>query len=351
MTTLALIIANNTQNITTQQFETVIFALCRLDAFRVRESVGVSRTVLFTLPGQACVPLLLPLIQKVFVHERHLFVYDGCCHSVEYGLGLINKYGSSYRQKASKEEWELVSKTPIVNSATFPMAPLRHNRALPDTLSKLNSSQASIVEAWMASVDVFLDMKSKEKKNFYTPFVCRLGFLMKRSGIGNGDGSDLSDLALKNVLEFISGSKSRALPEKVLEAAKSSLKRKRSEFEDAVQSNKLTPDEKILIEKSVFTHKSILIGEKTLLDTVQPKPDWSLKAAKKLKSCLCCLPGEGDEEDESDNEGETTGETVDNGRSDTDQSQSNGRSDNKGGKPKYVDGKAQFAFDPTMFSK
>jgi len=351
MTTLALIIANNTQNITTQQFETVIFALCRLDAFRVRESVGVSRTVLFTLPGQACVPLLLPLIQKVFVHERHLFVYDGCCHSVEYGLGLINKYGSSYRQKASKEEWELVSKTPIVNSATFPMAPLRHNRALPDTLSKLNSSQASIVEAWMASVDVFLDMKSKEKKNFYTPFVCRLGFLMKRSGIGNGDGSDLSELALKNVLEFISGSKSRALPEKVLEAAKSSLKRKRSEFEDAVQSNKLTPDEKILIEKSVFTHKSILIGEKTLLDTVQPKPDWSLKAAKKLKSCLCCLPGEGDEEDESDNEGETTGENVDNGRSDTDQSQSNGRSDNKGGKPKYVDGKAQFAFDPTMFSK
>ena len=344
MTTLALLVSNNTQNITTQQFETIIFALCRLDAYRVREYVGVSRTVLFALPGQACVPRLLPLIQKVFVHERHLFVYDGCCHSVEYGLGLINKYGSSYRQRASKEEWELVSETPTVLSATIPMAPLRHIRALPDTLANLNSSQASIVEAWMASVDVFLDMKSKERKNFYTPFVCRLGFLMRRSGIGNGDGSDLSELALKNVLEFISGSKSRALPEQVLEAAKSSLKRKRSEFEVAIQSNKLTPDEKTLIEKSVFTHKSILIGEKTLLDTVQPKEDWSLKAAKKLKSCMCCLePGEGDEDegDESDGEGETTEKA----RSETDdQSQSRSKSN-------YVDGKAQFAFDPTMFSK
>lgn len=343
MTTLALIASNNTQVISTQQFETIIFALCRLDAFRVRELVGVSRTVLFSLPGQTCVPLLLPLIQKVFVHERHLFVYDGCCHSVESGLGLIKKYGSSYRQQSSKQEWALVSETPRVMSSLFPMAPLRHNQALPETLAKLNSTQASIVEAWMASVDVFLDMKSKERKNFYTPFVCRLGFLMKRSGIGNGDGSDLSELALKNVLEFITGSKSRALPKKVLDAAKSSLKRKRVEFE-GLQSNKLTPDEKILIEKCVFTHKSILIGEKTLLDTVQPKEDWSLKAAKKLKSCMCCLPGEGDEEgdNEEDDDGEANGETSEDPMSAIGMSQF---------RSKYVDGKAQFAFDPTMFSK
>ncbi|KAK1744323.1 hypothetical protein QTG54_004856 [Skeletonema marinoi] len=253
MTTLALIVSKNTQNITTQQFETIIFALCRLDAFRVRESVGVSRTVLFALPGQACVPQLLPLIQKVFVHERHLFVYDDCCDSVEYGLGMIEKYGSSYRQKASKEEWELVSETPTTISATVPIAPLRHirARALPDTLTNLNSSQASIVEAWMASVDMHLDMKSREKKISYAPFVCRVGVLMKRSGIGNEVGSDVSELALKNVLEFISGSKSRALPEEVLEAAQSSLKRKRSEFEGIQSNNKLSPDEKILIEKSV----------------------------------------------------------------------------------------------------
>ncbi|KAL7459606.1 hypothetical protein ACHAWC_011462 [Mediolabrus comicus] len=352
MTTLALIVSNNTQNITTTQFETIIFALCRLDAFRVRESVGVSRTVLFALPGQSCVPLLLPLVQKVFVHERHLFVYDGCCHSVEYGLGLIKKYGSSYRQKASKEEWALVSETPGVTSAVYPMAPLRHNRALPETLAKLNSSQASIVEAWMASVNVFLDMKAKEKKNFYTPFVCRLGFLMKRSGIGNGDGSDLSELALKNVLEFITGSKSRALPDKVMDSAKTSLKRKREDAEkEFFASNKLTSDERTLVEKCVFTHKSILIGEKTLLDTVQPKEDWSLKAAKKLKSCLCCLPGEGEEEDDDeDDDVEGEANVMESTKSDTDISQPSNSS--KGGsRSKYVDGKAGFAFDPNMFSK
>eukprot|EP00984_Skeletonema_dohrnii_P003126 scaffold1041_cov93-Skeletonema_dohrnii-CCMP3373.AAC.13 len=226
MTTLALIVSKNTQNITTQQFETIIFALCRLDAFRVRESVGVSRTVLFTLPGQACVPQLLPLIQK---------------------------YGSSYRQKASKEEWELVSETPTTISATVPIAPLRHirARALPDALANLNNSQASIVEAWMASIDKFLDMKSREKKISYAPFVCRVGVLMKRSVIGNEVGSDVSELALKNVLEFISGSNSRAIPEEVFEAAQSSLKRKRSEFEGIQSNNKLSPDEKTLIEKSV----------------------------------------------------------------------------------------------------
>lgn len=348
MTTLALILSNNTQNITPTQFETIIFALCRLDAFRVRESVGVSRTVLFALPGQSCVPLLLPLVQKVFVHERHLFVYDGCCHSVEYGLGLIKKYGSSYRQQASKEEWALVSETPGVTSAVYPMAPLRHNRALPETLAKLNSSQASIVEAWMASVDVFLDMKAKEKKNFYTPFVCRLGFLMKRSGIGNGDGSDLSELALKNVLEFITGSKSRALPNKVMDSAKTSLKRKREDAEkDRFASNKLTSDERTLAEKCVFTHKSILIGEKTLLDTVQPKEDWSLKAAKKLKSCLCCLPGEGEEEDD-DEDDDVEGEAN---VMETDISQPSNSSKGGSSRSKYVDGKAGFAFDPTMFSK
>ena len=346
---LALIISKNTQNITTQQFESIIFSLCRLDAFRVRESVGVSRTVLFALPGQACVPRLLPLIQKVFVHDRHLFVYDGCCHSVEYGLGLMNKYGSSYRQKASKEEWDLVSATPTVVSATLPMTPLRYNRALPDTLANLNGFQASIVEAWMASVDAFLDMKAKEKKNFYAPFVCRMGFLMKRSGIGNGDGSDLSEMALKNVLEFITGSKSRALPDQVLEAAQSSLKRKRGEFVKSVETTKLNPDEKILIEKSVFTHKSILIGEKTLLDTVQPREDWSLKAAKKLKSCLCCLPGEGDEDEEDESDDEVVEAKEGSAEKTKDQTQ-NKRSAGKPGRSTYVDGKTQFAFDPTMFS-
>ncbi|KAL7533315.1 hypothetical protein ACHAWF_004451 [Thalassiosira exigua] len=357
MTSLALLISKKTHDITAQQFERIVFALCRLDAWRVRESsVGVSRTVLFALPGQACTPLLLPLIQKVFVHERHVFVYDGCAYSVETGAALRKKYGSSYRLQAAEEVWEEVAATPAVLSATYPMAPLRHNRDLPGTLANLNGVQASTVEAWVASVDTFLDMKAKEKKNFYTPFVCRMGFLMKRAGIGNGDGSDLSGLALKNVLEYITGSKSRALPEEVLSKAVSCMEEKRAKFEDAVKEHKLDAPEKIPIEKCVFTHKAILIGEKTLLDTVRPKEDWSLKAAKKLKSCLCCMPGEGEEEDEEDEEENEQGGGNDEGESNKlksklDLSVPGAFATAFGGRSTYVDGKAQFAFDPTVFNK
>lgn len=348
MFALALLMFKNLQSIKKEQFERIIFALCRLDAWRVRDSVGANRTVLFALPGQSCVPMLLPVIQKVFVHERHVFVYDGCCHTVARGIALRQQFGSSYRQTAATEEWNEVSATPTVISSTYPISPLRHNRELPETLAKLNSPQASIVETWMASVDTFLDMKAREKKNFYTPFVCRMGFLMKRSGIGNGDGSDLSGLALKNALQYITGSKSRALPAEVMERAEKRLNECRTSAEAYVEKHKIvvnTP-EAILIEKCVFTHKSILIGEKTLLDTVQPKEDWSLKAAKKLKSCLCCMPGEGDEEDDEDDvdekdEGSKPKEKIDMSMPGT-FGTSKGRSN-------YVDGKAGFAFDPTRF--
>jgi len=352
MTALSLLLSKkHTCSITPEQFERIAFSLCRLEAHRVRSSIGkTSRTVVFTLPGQACTPLLLPLVQKVFVHERHVFVYDGCCHSVEMGLALRKKYGSSYRQKPEKEEWECVSATPQVISATFPMAPLKHNKELTETLSKLKGDQASIVEAWMASVDTFLDMKAKEKKNFYTPFVCRMGFLMARSGIGNGDGTDKSGLALKNVLQYITGSRSRALSEEVINKALKSLKENRIKSEEAVKEFKLDNPGKILIEKCVFAHKGILIGEKTLIDTVQPKDDWSLKAAKKLKSCLCCAPGEEDEEDE-DEENEAGGEKDgDKGKDEVDMSVPGAFASNTG-RSKYVDGKAAFAFDPAQFSK
>jgi hypothetical protein len=193
-------------------------------------------------------------------------------------------------------------------------------------------------------------MKAREKKNFYTPFVCRMGFLMKRSGIGNGDGSDLSGLALKNVLQYITGSKSRALPAEVMERAEKCLTECRAAAAEAyVEKCKIVTNtpEAILIEKCVFTHKSILIGEKTLLDTVQPKEDWSLKAAKKLKSCLCCIPGEGDEEDEDDDE--TLEKDEGSKQKDKIDMSMPGAFATNNGRNNYVDGKAGFAFDPTRF--
>ena len=342
MTSLSLLIVKKVQRISTQQYERILFALCRLDAWRIRNSIGTSRTVLYSLPGQSCIPILLPLIQKVFVHDRHVFVYDGCCPSVEYGMALTKQYGSSYRQQTPSNEdgcWEVVSSSPRVITSNFPMVPLRHIRDLSESLAKVNGCQASIVESWMASVDTFLDMKSHEKKNFYAPFVCQMSFLMKRSVFGKTD-VDMSEMALKNVLQYITGSKSRALPSSVMTEAILCLNEMRCIFETAVKGCELSVTEKSLIEACVFTHKAILLGDKTLMDTVQPKEDWSLKAAKKVKGCLCCSPEEDEDEENEDGElsmpklkmdllGPRSPKTV----------------------SKYIDGKAQFAFDPTKFSK
>ncbi|KAL9183339.1 hypothetical protein ACHAXT_005126 [Thalassiosira profunda] len=260
-------IVGRTHSVTAAQFDRVIFALCRLDAWRVRSSVGKSRTVLFALPGQSCVPLLLPLIQRAFVHERHVFVYDGCCHAVERGLALRKKCGSSYRQAPAKEEWEEVSAAPKVISATFPLAPIRHNRELPGTLASLNGVQASIVEAWMASVDA--DRGSE-------------------TALG-----DSSELALKNVLQYITGSKSRALPKEVMEAALEALAELRTKFEEDVQGCKLTKDTKvgnlsetILVEKCVFTHKSIFDRGEDAVGYSATEGGLELESGKEVKKLL-----------------------------------------------------------------
>ena len=98
------------------------------------------------------------------------------------------------------------------------------------------------------------------------------------------------------------------------------------------QSN-LSEGDRAVIEECAFAHKGILIENKTLMDTVQPSEDWSLKAAKKLTSCACCMPGEGDEEEELKDEGAPKQLRTIFTASST-----------------YVDGKVAFAFDPSKFT-
>ena len=294
MTSLSLLISKKIRGISDRQYERVAFALCRLDAWRVRDRVGASRTVLVSLPGQSCVPPLLPLIQRAFPHERHVFVYDGCCPSAELGEALLGRYRGSFphrrrRQTAADDAWEGVSASPGAITSNFPMSPLRHVRELPGALARVSGARASAVESWMASVDTLLDMKSNEKRNFYAPFVCRAGFLMGRSVFGNGSRGDVSGLALKNVLEYITGSKSRAIPDAVMTEAASCLGEMRAKFEDAVRGSRLGDDERELVEKCVFAHKSILLGDKTLLDTVQPSENWSRESQSRLLFRGFCL--------------------------------------------------------------
>ena len=310
--------------IASEKLERVLFGLCRLEASRVRDQVGTclsqivtvswgvsshltlccfykgtARTVVFTLPGQACTPALAPLLQSAFPCERHLFVYDGCVASVQRALLLRKGSSASYPGTFSNP---IAATTPLTRTLT------KSVRNLTEALSKLPLALADTTEAWMASVDTFFKLKADERTNEYLPYVLKMSLLMEEND---------RRLALTNVLQFVTGSRSRPIPETVLDAAYESLRD--LSFPPLPT---ITESERKGIEDCVFRHKTILIGDKTLLDTVLPAKQWTLKSAKKISGCACCAPDEDDEE---------------------------GPDGVFASRPKYVDGKARFAFDPTKF--
>lgn len=311
----------------------IVFGLCRLNAWEIRDQVGENRTVVFTLPGQSSTAELLPSLQAAFPCERHVFVYDGCIDSTARGLRVL-------RSSATMDDKQkLPLRMPKKISVTTPITQLKTVPKISALLSPFSYSQAGIVEAWFSSVDAFLQLKHNEKKNGYAPFVCRLGFLLSQVGrLGNGS-VDQSQLALTNVLQYMTGSRSRPLKSGVLEEARKILETIRDEDEKETEIYKVIvgESEKEAIEAFAFAHKGILIENKTLMDTVQPQVDWSLKAAKKLTSCACCMPGQGDDDEEEDEENDS--EKI-NEKKTKPASQV----------PLYVDGKTTFAFDPTRFS-
>jgi hypothetical protein len=180
---------------------------------------------------------------------------------------------------------------------------------------------ADTTETWMASVDTFLTLKAEESTNEYLPYVLKLSLLM--------DNSLESDrrMALTNVLQFVTGSRSRPIPEAVLDAAVESL---RDLTTVSPELPTFSVRHRTQIEDCVFHHKGILIENKTLLDTVLPQKEWTLKSAKKMTGCACCAPEEDDEEETSAAADMTMPGAF-------------------AMRPKYVDGKSGFAFDPTQF--
>ena len=337
MITLALLMRR--QAIPAPDAERILFALCRLESYRLEQlekKIGMRyRTVVFVLPGQACTASLLPLLQKIFPHERYVFAYNGCVRSVQRGIALIKGRTMSTRTCSEKKNSNVqVFAMPRSTTATMPIVPMLNNLSmLPAQLAGLSIQMAGIVEAWMSSVDTLIALKEDERRSGYTPFVCRMDFLMNGNGNGDDEQSTTSSsrLALANVLQYITGSRSRPLADGVLDAAQSVLMDVTEQHQKEMKRYPtIAQKTRVAIEDCVFAHKMILIGDKTLPDTVVPKKEWSLKADKKLTSCACCFGGEGgDEESEGDEEGEDPG------------SRSNDI---------YVDGKASFAFDPTSFT-
>jgi hypothetical protein len=281
MTWMALLIRRSAVDST--EAETVIYALVNLEIYRRLHLSGKFNTIVLSLPGQSCSSIMMPILQKLFPHERHIFAYDGCVRSVERGLSL-------HKGVITSELDLSVESMPRDVSASVPCVPLYQKLpGLPACLGQLNRSTASVVEAWMASVDAFINLKENEQ---YLPFVCKMDYLLS-------DDKKISELALTNILEFITGSRPQNLDKQVFHAAKNVLAELKEVWrKDMERGFRMDFNCRKLIENCVFTHKMILIGNTTLRDTVEPRKKFSLKSTKCDTSCACCFGGDENSEDE-----------------------------------------------------
>ena len=325
------------------KMEKILFGLCRLEAWSVRDQTQSSKTVMITLPGQATTPVLLPLLQTVFPEDRHVFAYDGCVASVQRGMWARRNIVTRGKLANNLSEVVSLSNDPIRHTTPFCQTSLTKSiHGLKASLAKVPVAQAEVVESWMTSVDAFLALKEAENTNGYLPYVFKLGHISGKPYSFSSESSDDSYWSLCSLLQYITGCRSRPLPEGTIDAAAEWLKdhNRTEETKSKSQSLHFSETERKNMENCVFQHKSILIGNKTLQDTVLPRQHWTLKQAAKNGGCSCCGPEEEEEEEEEDDKSGTV--EKDNGM-DT----MNGNGGLGGG---YVDGKMGFAFDPTKFS-
>lgn len=301
---------------TRQRLERLLFALCRVEALRCKKS-----TLLFTLPGQSTVSSLLPLLQKVFPDDRHVFCYTGCLKTVA-NAGALRKSSKNPStiptdiQEALTFSDSTTSTTPLVSisSSTNVMEP-----AFGQALAKLPVSQADVVETWLTAIDSYLVQKQEDKA--YLPYCCKLDLLFAESISVSGPRTS-SYWALRSLLQYVTGSRSRGdVTASQMDLAVACLRTK----------SLLPVGNKANIENAVFRHKLVLIENKTLFDTVLPAQHWTLKAAVK-QGCSCCL-----REEDEEGEGDITYGASGSGLGLTKR------------KNPYVDGTSTFAFDPNRF--
>lgn len=346
--------------LTLPKIKKIIFALNRLDAWSLRHEVakGDAKTVMITLPGQAIVATLLPLIQSVFPEDRHIFTYDGCVSSVQRGMHAESIYKKRQLVPRLESIIQGMCQDPVRLSNPLPSYnPLSHDISLGGRGGRLDQAlahvpvqQARIVETWMSSVDAYFKLKEEEPTNGYLPYCFKLG-LLTDDPVGNFEYGTDSYWSLNSLLQYVTGCRSRAIPEGVLDAAKEWVK----DFNQAqeVEQKKinvsvaLSEHERKMIENCCFQHKQILIGNKTLIDTVLPREHWTMKQASRA-GCSCCGPDPYDqmEEEEEDNEESKSDDVM---SSNFMTGVSSSTKVNNGFSSKYVDGTAGFAFDPSRF--
>ena len=330
-----LAVAAASQSLSTESLVACLQALFLLSSHMPSSraaSRSAAKTLVFPLsPLLSSVAPLLVATSVAFPHDRHLFAYDSV-------LSVLRRLRSS------------PSSPPLLSCV--PLAPLEGVAGLPEALERLPTlTDALLVEAWLGAVDELLRLKGglaeedegdgaslgggssgggarrsrKDASQQYVPFVLRVDYL-------TSDDVSSADLAMSNLLQFVTGSRSRPLGHDSLSAAAKLRAQWRQEllaFDQAAAP--LTRETAMAVDDCVFLHKQVLICDKTLPDTVQPKKEWSLKAARRTTGCGCCNPGDEDD-DEDDDEVRKAGRVG-------------------GGAGEWRDGKSEFAFDPVRAMK
>jgi len=185
----------------TKELETILFSLCRLEAWKIREQVEVSHTVVMTLPGQSTVAALLPLVQSVFPKDRHVFAYDSCMTSVARGMEASSSLHRGTLQTELKTICSRLSQNPIRYTVPLPTTlPLTKSiGGLTEALAHVPIAQAGVLESWMSSVDAYLRLKDEEELNGYAPYVLKLSHLT--NPVDSADSLSI----LSSLLRFITG--------------------------------------------------------------------------------------------------------------------------------------------------
>lgn len=343
------------------KIQRLLFGLCRLEAWSVRAQVGGAKTVMFTLPGQATTATLLPIIQQTFPEDRHVFAYDGCVASVQRGVyahrtfrkplhSSVESIIHGMGQDPVRFTTPLPSSSPLTKDASL--------RSLEDALTRVPILHAQSIETWMSSVDAYFKLKKDENgRDGYLPFVFKFTFLT--NPVGNFEPGTDSYWCLNSLLQYVTGTSSKGLSKETFDAAKEWLKdynHEQTKLQILVDALIVISDEeRTNIENCVFQHKSILIGNKTLQDTVMPREHWTLKQSTRA-GCSCCGPDPYDQMEEEEEAKESKREREIPLDMDTPGAFAMAFKDppktNSTVKPskEYVDGKLGFAFDPSRFS-
>ena len=322
-------------------------ALLLLASKIVTENSRLS-TIVFHLSGCSTSSVMQRHLYAAYPHDRHLFAYDNVINVVGRGRNISN--------------WAA-----YLRRGCAPVVPMSRLRGLTDSLSTIGSEfSAGIVESWIAVIDAMLSLKeetepqrhcepayllSKEERRkrkeerqrrmrlpIYLPFVFRLGFLRE-------DDGGVAALCMTNLVQFITGGRTRTFTKEDSNAALRALeawkKEDVDEFGDSRYAKYVSAGLKESIESAIFCHNKIHLADKIILDTVQPAKDWTLKAVQKATTCPCCVE-DGDDDDEDSSEDEGTEEAGEGGGGPSKKSSMTHNLLPNG----WTDGKAGFAFDP-----